>query len=65
MSEETLIILLFPFMLFGGILLIIGLMWINMKVLDWIHLQWLAHKYANEFPYNIKKINNEINWRLK
>lgn len=65
MSEETLIMLLSPFMLFGGTLLIMGLMWINIKVLDWIHLQLLAHKYAKEFPHNIKKINDEIGWRLK
>ena len=42
-----------------------GFMWVLIKVLDWINLQWFAHKYAKGFPHNIKKINDEIGWRLK
>lgn len=42
-----------------------GFMWIILKITDWISLNWMAHKYAKDFPHNIKKINDEIGWRLK
>lgn len=42
-----------------------GFMWIFLKATDWISLNLIAHKYAKDFPHNIKKINDEIGWRLK